>query len=90
MLLFSVRLDVDSKISDKLRMVFLQCRNHDKLAALMYLIRELSSKNEQTIVFCATMKHVEHLVMIIEKANISCSYLYSQLDATARKINITR
>uniref|UniRef100_A0A0K0EDR4 RNA helicase n=1 Tax=Strongyloides stercoralis TaxID=6248 RepID=A0A0K0EDR4_STRER len=85
-----IRLDTDSKISDKLSMIFLLCRAHEKINALLYLIREFLDKNQQTVVFCATMKHVEYIVSILEKANISCAHLYSSLDPTARKENIQK
>uniref|UniRef100_A0AC35TQH9 ATP-dependent RNA helicase n=1 Tax=Rhabditophanes sp. KR3021 TaxID=114890 RepID=A0AC35TQH9_9BILA len=85
-----VRLDVDNKISDKLSMIFLLCRATEKMNTLLYLIREFISRKEQTVVFCATMKHVEYVVAILEHAHISCTHLYSQLDAGARKLNIER
>uniref|UniRef100_A0A0M3J4C5 RNA helicase n=1 Tax=Anisakis simplex TaxID=6269 RepID=A0A0M3J4C5_ANISI len=85
-----VRLDVDEKISDKLSMVFVVCRSDDKMAALLNLVRMLVSKHEQTIVFCATMKHVEYVALIMQMARIDCVVLYSQLDATARKMNIEK
>ncbi|CEF68169.1 ATP-dependent RNA helicase DDX54 [Strongyloides ratti] len=85
-----IRLDTDCKISDKLSMIFLLCRAHEKIHALLYLIREFLDKNQQTVVFCATMKHVEYVVSILEKSSISCAPLYSSLDPTARKENIQK
>lgn len=88
--LFSVRLDVDEKISDRLSMIFLTCRTADKISAFLYLVRLAIANNEMTIVFCATMKHVEYLAAVAQRAAIDCVVLYSQLDAAARKINIER
>uniref|UniRef100_A0A8R1TPA5 RNA helicase n=1 Tax=Onchocerca volvulus TaxID=6282 RepID=A0A8R1TPA5_ONCVO len=85
-----VRLDLDEKISDKLSMLFFYCRTDDKLAAFLHLAREVVAANEQTVVFCATMKHVEYLAAVAEKAGIDCVVLYSQLDAVARNINIQK
>ncbi|VDN53314.1 unnamed protein product [Dracunculus medinensis] len=85
-----VRLDVDEKLSDKLSMIFISCRADDKTAALLYLLRFIISHDEQTIVFCATMKHVEYLAAIIKEAGMICVFLYSQLDAVARKINMQK
>lgn len=85
-----VRLDVDTKISDKLSMLFFTCRDNDKLSALLYLARMAIQNNEQTIVFCATMKHVEYVVAILNEAGLDCCFLYSQLDPMARKMNIQR
>ncbi|KAK6048712.1 hypothetical protein COOONC_13784, partial [Cooperia oncophora] len=36
------------------------------------------------------MKHVEYVVGIMNRAGIDNSFIYSQLDATARKLNIAR
>ncbi|VDK84680.1 unnamed protein product [Litomosoides sigmodontis] len=85
-----VRLDLAEKISDKLSMIFLHCRSDDKLAAFIHLARKVVAANEQTVVFCATMKHVEYLAAIVEKAGICCVVLYSQLDSVARNINIQK
>ncbi|VDM46071.1 unnamed protein product [Toxocara canis] len=85
-----VRLDVDEKISENLSMIFLTCRATDKISAFLYLVRLAVANNEMTVVFCATMKHVEYLAAIAQRAGIDCVVLYSQLDAVARKINIER
>ncbi|CAO4375680.1 unnamed protein product [Caenorhabditis nigoni] len=85
-----VRLDVDEKVSDKLSMVFCMCRPDEKLFALLHLCRRMDRENKQTVVFCATMKHVEYVVGILHRAGIDCSFVYSQLDATARKQNIQK
>uniref|UniRef100_A0A1I7USR2 RNA helicase n=1 Tax=Caenorhabditis tropicalis TaxID=1561998 RepID=A0A1I7USR2_9PELO len=85
-----VRLDVDEKVSEKLSMVFCMCRPDEKLFALLHLCRRMDRENKQTVVFCATMKHVEYVVGILHRAGIDCSFVYSQLDATARKQNIQK
>ncbi|KAE9421833.1 hypothetical protein Angca_003063, partial [Angiostrongylus cantonensis] len=85
-----VRLDVDEKISDRLSMVFALCRADEKLSVLLHLCRQMDTENNQTLVFCATMKHVEYVVAILNRAGIDNSFIYSQLDATARKLNIAR
>ncbi|CAI4231838.1 unnamed protein product [Auanema sp. JU1783] len=85
-----IRLDVDEKISDKLSMVFITTRADDKLSTLVHLCRDLNAENKQTVVFCATMKHVEYVVAVLRRAGVEPSFIYSQLDATARKMNIAR
>jgi len=85
-----VRLDVDTKISDKLSLAFIACRPNDKISALLYLARRCVQRQEQTIIFCATMKHVEYVSAIFREAGLDCCFLYSQLDAAARKMNIGR
>lgn len=83
-----VRLDVDTKISDKLSMAFIACRATDKISALLFLARRCVQRKEQTIIFCATMKHVEYVATIFKEAGLDSCFLYSQLDASARKHNI--
>ncbi len=45
-----VRLDVDSKISENLRMAFLTIRAEERDACLMYLVKERINKNDQVCV----------------------------------------
>uniref|UniRef100_A0A914I2W1 RNA helicase n=1 Tax=Globodera rostochiensis TaxID=31243 RepID=A0A914I2W1_GLORO len=85
-----VRLDVETKLSDKLAMAFALCRQVEKLPVLLNVCRVLSNQKKKTIIFCATMKHVEHLVAVFQHADLDPAYLYSQLDPVARKQNITR
>ncbi|VDL66502.1 unnamed protein product [Nippostrongylus brasiliensis] len=40
-------------------MVFATCRADEKLAVLLHLCRQMDAEGKQTVVFCATMKHVE-------------------------------
>ncbi|KAI1713652.1 DEAD/DEAH box helicase domain-containing protein [Ditylenchus destructor] len=85
-----VRLDVESKLSDKLEMMFFTCRATEKLNALTFMCRWAVKTQQQTIVFCATMKHVEYVVAILREAGLDTSFLYSQLDPSARKQNIEK
>ena len=86
----SVRLDVESKLSEKLSMVFALCRQTEKLPVLLTLCRSLCRHQKKTIIFCATMKHVEFLVAVLREAGMDPAFLYSQLDPVARKQNIAR
>uniref|UniRef100_A0A1I8B6Z1 RNA helicase n=1 Tax=Meloidogyne hapla TaxID=6305 RepID=A0A1I8B6Z1_MELHA len=85
-----VRLDVESKLSENLKTVFVCCRANEKLPALLHLCRALSRERQKTIIFCATMKHVELLVAFLQEAGMDPAFLYSQLDPVARKQNIYR
>lgn len=85
-----IRLDVESKISPQLRMVFLTLRRDQKMAALLILLREQIHKGEQTIVFAATRHHVEYLHMMLTTADMASAPVYGQLDPAARKINIAK
>ncbi|KAK6185398.1 hypothetical protein SNE40_007642 [Patella caerulea] len=83
-----IRLDVDNKLSEHLKTVYLSCRSEDKPALLVNLLQNIIPNREQAFVFAATKHHVEYLNLILEKAGISCSYIYSSLDPTARKIAV--
>ncbi len=85
-----VRLDVDSKLSENLTLSFLQCRSDDKVAVLLHLLRSVVKLSQQTVVFAATKHHVEYLNMLLTEAGFACSYSYSALDQTARKINVAK
>ncbi|XP_074593042.1 ATP-dependent RNA helicase DDX54 [Brevipalpus obovatus] len=83
-----IRLDVESKLSENLTSCFLSCRESDKLSILLYLLKEVTKKDEMTLIFAATRHHVEYLQTIIEKAGIVCTHVYSALDQEARRSNI--
>ncbi|GFO28946.1 ATP-dependent RNA helicase ddx54-like [Plakobranchus ocellatus] len=85
-----IRLDVDSKLSENLRMSFLSCRDSDKCALLLYLLKHVIKDTEQTVVFAATKHHVEFLNMLLTACGLSVTYIYSSLDQAARKINAAR
>ncbi|KAF7217132.1 ATP-dependent RNA helicase DDX54 [Nothobranchius furzeri] len=83
-----IRLDVDSKLSDQIKLSFFHLRVDDKPALLLHLLRNVVKPQEQTVVFAATKHHVEYLKELLSIEGIECSYIYSALDQTARKINI--
>ncbi|XP_067005335.2 ATP-dependent RNA helicase DDX54 [Anabrus simplex] len=85
-----IRLDVESKLPDKLKLVFLICRSDEKLGALLCLLKNVVKAGSQTVLFAATKHHVEYLHMVLDKANISNTYIYSNLDPSARKINAAK
>ncbi|XP_029921888.1 ATP-dependent RNA helicase DDX54 [Myripristis murdjan] len=83
-----IRLDVDSKISDQIKLSFFHLRPDDKPALLLHLLRNVVKPQEQTVVFAATKHHVEYLKELLQSEDVECAYIYSALDQTARKINI--
>ncbi|XP_067665938.1 ATP-dependent RNA helicase DDX54-like isoform X2 [Haliotis asinina] len=85
-----IRLDVDSKLSENLKLSFLACRAVDKLPLLIYLLQSVIKAKEQTVIFAATKHHVEYLNMVLSKAGIPSSYIYSSLDQTYRKISVAK
>ena len=84
-----IRLDTEGKISENLKTVFLGCRNEDKLAVLIHVLRDIVKPKEQTVVFLPTRHHIEYLKEVFDSLSIPCTYLYSSLDAEARKINVS-
>ncbi|KAL4004628.1 protocadherin delta 2 [Sarotherodon galilaeus] len=83
-----IRLDVDSKLSDQIKLSFFHLRVDDKSALLLHLLRNVVKPQEQTVVFAATKHHVEYLKELLSSEGLECAYIYSALDQTARKINI--
>lgn len=83
-----IRLDVDSKLSDQIKLSFFHLRVDDKPALLLHLLRNVVKPQEQTVVFAATKHHVEYLKELLTSEGLECAYIYSALDQTARKINI--
>uniref|UniRef100_A0A671YGW7 RNA helicase n=1 Tax=Sparus aurata TaxID=8175 RepID=A0A671YGW7_SPAAU len=83
-----IRLDVDSKLSDEIKLSFFHVRADDKQALLLYMLRSVVKIHEQTVVFVATKHHVEYLKELLTSEGVECAYIYSSLDQTARKINI--
>lgn len=70
-----IRLDVESKLPDELTLSFITCRPEEKLAVLLSLLRYVIGEKSQTVVFAATMHHVEYIHMvIIFKINNSINY----------------
>uniref|UniRef100_A0A8C5FGW2 RNA helicase n=1 Tax=Gadus morhua TaxID=8049 RepID=A0A8C5FGW2_GADMO len=83
-----IRLDVDTKLSDQLKLNFFHLRLDDKPALLLHLLRHVVKPQEQTVVFVATKHHVEYVKQLLTLEGVECAYIYSALDQTARKINI--
>lgn len=83
-----IRLDVDSKLSEQLKLAFFSVKSVDKPAVLLHVLQNVVKPNEQTLIFTATKHHVEYLKELLDIAGIECSFVYSTLDQTARKINI--
>uniref|UniRef100_UPI003AAE0951 ATP-dependent RNA helicase DDX54 n=1 Tax=Centroberyx gerrardi TaxID=166262 RepID=UPI003AAE0951 len=83
-----IRLDVDSKISELMKLSFFHLRMDDKPALLLHLLRNVVKPQEQTVVFVATKHHVEYIKELLSLEGLECAYIYSALDQTARKINI--
>lgn len=85
-----IRLDVEDKLSEQLKTVYVMCRNNDKTAILLHLLKHIIKHGELTFIFVATRHHAEYLRDILERAGVSCTYVYSSLDQAARRINVSK
>ncbi|KAI4305795.1 hypothetical protein L6164_029138 [Bauhinia variegata] len=85
-----IRLDLDTKISPDLKLAFFTLRQEEKYAALLYLIREQISSDQQSLIFVSTKHHVEFLNTLFREENIEPSVCYGDMDQDARKIHISR
>lgn len=85
-----IRLDVESKLPKELHTRFITCRPEERVAALLVLLKNHIAQDQQTVVFAATKHHVEYLHMILDYAGITNSYIYSNLDPSARKIHAAK
>ncbi|XP_075290580.1 ATP-dependent RNA helicase DDX54 [Opisthocomus hoazin] len=85
-----IRLDVESKLSEQLKLAFFHVRGDDKAAVLLHLLRSVAKPQDQTVVFVATKHHTEYLKELLTAQGVHCTHIYSSLDQTARKINIAR
>lgn len=85
-----VRLDTETKVSPDLAMAFFTVRQDDKPAALLFLLREVVSPQQPTIIFTSTRHHVEFLAALIAKEGHSVAYVHGQMDQSARKINLAK
>ena len=85
-----IRLDVDTKLSENLKMQFFGCRKVDKHALLLFLLRNVIEPGKQTVVFVSTKHHVEYLAELLKAEKIDCTFSFGALDQTARKINVAK
>ncbi|XP_072978406.1 DEAD-box ATP-dependent RNA helicase 29 [Typha angustifolia] len=85
-----VRLDLETKISPDLKLNFFTLRHEEKLAALLYLVREQIGSDQQTLIFVSTKYHVEFLNILFREEGIEPSISYGDMDQDARKIHLSR
>ncbi|KAK2975924.1 hypothetical protein RJ640_007402 [Escallonia rubra] len=85
-----VRLDLETKISPDLKLIFFTLRQEEKHAAFLYLIREHISADQQSLIFVSTKYHVEFLNHLCKEEGIEPSVCYGDMDQDARKIHTAR
>ncbi|XP_073133429.1 putative DEAD-box ATP-dependent RNA helicase 29 [Henckelia pumila] len=85
-----VRLDLETKISPDLKITFFTLRHEEKYAALLYLVREHISSDQQSLIFVSTKYHVEFLYALLREEGIVASVCYGDMDQDARNINVSK
>ncbi|KZV17347.1 DEAD-box ATP-dependent RNA helicase 29 [Dorcoceras hygrometricum] len=85
-----VRLDLETKISPDLKVSFFTLRHEEKYSALLYLLRDHISSDQQTLVFVSTKYHVEFLYALLREEGIVSSVCYGDMDQDARNINVSK
>lgn len=85
-----IRLDVESKIPERLELKFIYSRPDERCATLLSLLKNKIPLDAQTVVFAGTQHHVEMISNILTRSNISNTFVYSNLDPSARKINTAK
>lgn len=83
-----IQIDSDYILSETLKLTFLFVREDEKLASLLYLLRNTIPSHERAIIFCATKHHVDYIVKILESNNIIVSYIYGNMDQEARTMHL--
>eukprot|EP01034_Spumella_vulgaris_P022841 gene22841-29015_t len=83
-----IRLDTDSKMSEELRMAFFSVRSNEKLAALLYLVRQVIPPNQLTIIFTATRHHSEMIHAFMQRIGVSSTLVYGTMDQDVRSMNL--
>ena len=64
------------------------CRKEDKVAALIWLVREVVKEGEPTIVFASTRHHVEFLHTVLQAAGMNVTCVYGAMDQVRRWIEV--
>ncbi|KAL6751022.1 DEAD-domain-containing protein [Haematococcus lacustris] len=85
-----VRLDSERRISPNLQLAFFTVRQEDKVATLLYLVKEALAASQQTLIFAATRHHVEYLANLMARDGIPAACVYGSMDQTARKIHVAK
>lgn len=89
-----IRLDIEMKLNENLKLLFFHLRHDDKTALLLHLLRSIIPSNEQIVLFVGTRHHCEYLKELLsqqlQQDLFSAVTIYSTLDHSTRKINLAR
>lgn len=83
-----IRLDTDVKMSEELRLAFLTVRSNEKMACLLYLVRNIIPADQLTIIFTATKHHSEFIHSFFHVIGIRSTLVYGSMDQEARNMNL--
>ncbi|CAF1096116.1 unnamed protein product [Adineta ricciae] len=89
-----IRLDIEMKLNENLKLIFFHLRHDDKTALLLHLLRSVIPSDQQIVLFVGTRHHCEYLKELLEQQQqqdlFSAVTIYSTLDHSTRKINLAR
>ncbi|KAI8463120.1 MAG: DEAD-domain-containing protein [Monoraphidium minutum] len=85
-----VRLDVERRLSPDLGLAFFTVRPDDKLAALVWLVREMLPPDQSTVVFVSTRHHADFLHTLLGREGLDAAVVYGAMDQAARKIHVAK
>ncbi|KAM7535112.1 hypothetical protein Aperf_G00000102245 [Anoplocephala perfoliata] len=83
-----IRLDVDKKLSENLKMAFVTCLPFEKEALLIHLFKTIIPEYEKVVIFFATKHHVDYMELLFKDFGIDCTVVHSGLDPVARNIAV--
>ena len=73
-----------------LQLAFFAVPSESKIPFLLYLLRYVIPREQQTIVFVASKHHVEFLQQLLGLMNFAVTYVYGALDQSVSKMNVER
>lgn len=85
-----IRLDLEQKISEQLKMHFFYCRPDEKTAALLFLLEKVIPEKTSTIIFASTRHHVQFLYEFLEEYGIPSTLVFGSMETSTRNHNVTR
>ncbi|CAH8445126.1 unnamed protein product [Schistosoma haematobium] len=85
-----LRLDLNSKLSQDLKLAHITCLPEEKNIILIHLLGKVIHKDEQAVVFFATKHHVESFQMLLTDLGFECTCIHSGLDPSARNLSLKK
>lgn len=71
-------------------MAYFLVRKEEKYSALIYVLRELITRNEQSIIFASTKHHCDFIYELLNQYAIESVQIYGSMDQSARTHNLLR